>query len=57
MVIIMNYKDFFEIEHPILQATMTHNGDWKLQLLYQKLVALVLLRLMEDIVLIGWMNK
>lgn len=26
----MNYKDFFEIEHPILQATMTHNGDWKL---------------------------
>lgn len=26
----MNYRDFFEIEYPILQATMTHNGDWPL---------------------------
>lgn len=26
----INYKDFFGIEYPILQATMTHNGDWPL---------------------------
>ena len=26
----MDYRDFFGIEYPILQATMTHNGDWPL---------------------------
>jgi len=26
----MDYRDFFGIEYPIIQATMTHNGDWPL---------------------------